>query len=142
MRKETITAGEVPARARADGAERRRFVRKRVLWAASIEVRGERLEGVITDLSAGGARLRFAAPLTEGEELRLILSEFDAMGAKVVWQRDGEAGVQFVLAPSEVLEALARRQVAGEARDAAEEGRRAKGMLARGIAAAGAWLGT
>src|SRR5690242_14757611 len=137
MRKDTITAGEAPAGVPADGTERRRFVRKRGLWAASIEVRGERLEGVITDLSAGGARLRFAAPLTAGEELRLILGEFDAMGAKVVWQRDGEAGVQFVLAPAEVVEVLARRQVAEDARDGAGERRRAKGVLARAMAALG-----
>jgi hypothetical protein len=102
----------------AVAAERRRFVRKNVLWAATVEVRGRQIEGVITDLSAGGARLRFNAPLDKGEELRLILSEFEAVGAKVVWQRDGEAGVQFVLAPAEVLGLLARRQVAEELREA------------------------
>ena len=82
--------------------ERRRFERKRLLWAATVEVRGQRFEGMIVDLSAGGARIRFDAAVATGDELTLVLKQLDELGAKVVWQREGEAGLQFLLAPEEV----------------------------------------
>lgn len=82
--------------------ERRRFERKKLLWAATVEVRGQRFEGTIVDLSAGGARIKFDAPVATGDELTLVLKQLDELGAKVVWQREGEAGLQFLLAPDEV----------------------------------------
>ena len=82
--------------------ERRRFERKKLLWAATVEVRGQRFEGMIVDLSAGGARIKFDAPVATGDELTLMLKQLDELGAKVVWQREGEAGLQFLLAPDEV----------------------------------------
>jgi len=82
--------------------ERRRHDRCSLLWTATIEVRGKRFEGTIVDLSPGGARLRFDAALTQGDELNLILKELDVLGGRVVWQREGEAGIQFMLAPEEV----------------------------------------
>jgi PilZ domain len=82
--------------------ERRRFERKKLLWAATVEVRGQRFEGMIVDLSAGGARIKFDAPVATGDELTLMLKQLDDLGAKVVWQREGEAGLQFLLAPEEV----------------------------------------
>jgi hypothetical protein len=82
--------------------ERRRFERKRLLWAATVEVRGQRFEGTIVDLSAGGARIKFDAAVAAGDELTLVLKQLDELGAKVVWQREGEAGLQFLLAPEDV----------------------------------------
>lgn len=82
--------------------ERRRFERRKLLWAATVEVRGQRFEGMIVDLSAGGARIKFDAPVAAGDELTLMLKQLDELGAKVVWQREGEAGLQFLLAPEEV----------------------------------------
>jgi len=89
--------------------ERRRFERKRLLWAATVEVRGQRFEGMIVDLSAGGARIRFDAPVATGDELTLVLKQLDELGAKVVWQREGEAGLQFLLAPEEVAERIQQK---------------------------------
>lgn len=82
--------------------ERRRFERTQLLWAATVEVRGQRFEGMIVDLSAGGARIKFDAPVAAGDELTLVLKQLDELGAKVVWQREGEAGLQFLLAPDDV----------------------------------------
>jgi hypothetical protein len=86
--------------------ERRQFERKKLLWAATVEVRGQRFEGMIVDLSAGGARIKFDAPVTAGDELTLMLKQLDELGAKVVWQREGEAGLKFLLAPDEVAAKL------------------------------------
>jgi hypothetical protein len=82
--------------------ERRRFERKPVLWAASVEIRGKRCEGLIVDLSPGGARIRFKAEAETGDELLVVLDQFDSFGAKVIWQYDGEAGIHFVAAPADV----------------------------------------
>jgi hypothetical protein len=86
--------------------ERRRFERRKLHVAATIEVRGERFEGQIIDLSPGGARIRFDAPLAAGEELNVVLQELNQLGAQVVWRREGEAGVRFLLAPEEVAPRL------------------------------------
>ncbi|HEV2551521.1 MAG TPA: PilZ domain-containing protein [Stellaceae bacterium] len=89
--------------------ERRRHDRRSLLWTATIEVRGKRFEGTIVDLSPGGARLRFDAALTQGDELNLILKELDVLGGRVVWQREGEAGIQFMLAPEEITARIERK---------------------------------
>lgn len=86
--------------------ERRRFERQELHWTATVEVRGQRFEGVITDLSPGGARIKFDAAVEKGDELRLVLRQLNELGAKVVWQRQGEAGLSFVLAPEEVAARL------------------------------------
>ena len=82
--------------------ERRRFTRKPVLWAATVEIRGKRCEGLIVDLSPGGARIRFDTKAETGDELLLVLDQFDTFGAKVIWQYDGEAGIHFVAAPADI----------------------------------------
>ena len=82
--------------------ERRRHDRRSLLWTATIEVRGKRFEGTIVDLSPGGARLRFDTAVAQGDELNLVLKELDGLGGRVVWQREGEAGIQFMLAPEEI----------------------------------------
>src|SRR5262249_36258537 len=75
-------------------------------WTATVEVKGQRFGGVVTDPSAGGARIKFDAAVQKGDELRLVLQQLNELGAKVVWQRHGEAGLSFVLAPEEVAAEL------------------------------------
>jgi len=84
--------------------ERRRHDRQPLSWTATIEVRGKRFEGTIIDLSPGGARLRFDAAIARGDELTLVLKELDGLGARVVWQQQGEASIQFMLGPEEVTD--------------------------------------
>lgn len=102
--------------------ERRRHERKKLLWAATVEVRGQRFEGMIVDLSAGGARIKFDAAVAAGDELTLVLKQLDELGAKVVWQREGEAGLQFLLAPEEVAARIQQKlpieAIAGEVKSA------------------------
>src|SRR5258708_17144794 len=82
--------------------ERGRFTRKPVLWAASVEIRGKRCEGLIVDFSPGGARIRFDAEAETGDELLVVLDQFDTFRAKVIWQYDGEDCIHVVAAPAEV----------------------------------------
>jgi hypothetical protein len=92
----------------AQAGEQRRFARKKLLWAAIVIVRGQRHAGVIFDLSVAGARLKVDAPLAIGEEISLILMDCDALAAKVVWERRGEAGLRF-LGGDDVLSQLEGR---------------------------------
>jgi hypothetical protein len=66
--------------------------------ATIVFVNGERMAVVIKDLSATGARIEFVARADLPSEVILI----DAMGrrrqVRVVWQREGAAGVEFVSA--------------------------------------------
>lgn len=101
--------------------ERRRFERKSLLWAATVEIRGQRFEGMIVDLSPGGARMTFDASVDAGDELTLVLKHLDELGAKVVWQREGEAGLQFLLAPDEVAAKLHQALTPDPAPAAAEK---------------------
>lgn len=82
--------------------DRRQFDRQTLLWAATLEVRGQKIKGTLIDFSAGGARLSFDEPITEGDELKLVIKELGELDAKVVWRSNGEAGLKFVLAPEEV----------------------------------------
>jgi len=102
--------------------ERRRFERRGVRWTAAVELRGQRFEGVITDLSPGGARIKFDAAVEKGDELRLVLHHLSELGARVVWQRRGEAGLSFLLAPQEVADRLRPKAVPAPA--APVEGRK------------------
>ncbi len=101
---------------RTEVTERRRFGRKEVLWAATVEIRGKRCEGLIVDFSPGGARIRFDAEAETGDDVIVMLDQFETLGAKVIWQYDGETGVHFVLAPEEVAE----RVKAAQTRDLGE----------------------
>ncbi len=94
----------------AQVTERRRFGRKEVLWAATVEIRGKRCEGLIVDFSPGGARIRFDAEAETGDDVIVVLDRFDALGAKVIWQYDGEASVHFVMAPEDVAERVRAAQ--------------------------------
>jgi hypothetical protein len=109
--------------------DRRRFERQQLLWAATVEVRGQRFEGTIVDFSVGGARLKFDAPVAAGDELTLVLQQLDELGAKVVWQREGEAGLQFLLAPDEVAARVQEKLLADLGKD--EGGRSARAASGR-----------
>jgi hypothetical protein len=127
--------------------DRRRFERKQLLWAATVEVRGQRFEGTIVDFSVGGARLKFDAPVAAGDELTLVLKQLDELGAKVVWQREGEAGLQFLLAPDEVAARVQEKLLADLGKDgggrsaAARSGRAAGGGRRLAVLAVAAILG-
>jgi len=69
----------------------------------SVEVNGGRLSASLVDISAGGARLRLAAPLPEPPLLALIVSVDDVqdngllknLKAQIRWRSGQEIGVKF-----------------------------------------------
>ncbi len=92
-----------------DLKNRRRFQRKSLLWAAVVETSNHRIEGILVDVSAGGAKLRMEGPLTVGDDVLLFVKQLDAIEARVVWMRPGEVGLEFRMAPAEIAERVQRR---------------------------------
>ncbi|MFN3213921.1 MAG: PilZ domain-containing protein [Henriciella sp.] len=76
----------------------RRGPRKGVWCVCAIETRGgEVREGVIVDISKTGARIRFRSRGTLPKVVRIKASRIGlARFARVVWQSEFDAGIEFV----------------------------------------------
>jgi hypothetical protein len=55
---------------------------------------------IISNLSYGGCRIRTAAPLEEGEHIRLSVTGRGIIESTVIWRRGEEAGLAFKVEPA------------------------------------------
>jgi PilZ domain len=79
------------------GSEQRRHERQSGLWAAQLETTsGRRLDCMLFDVSAGGARLRLDEPVAVGEILTLVSRRFGTRGARIAWIALRQAGLTFL----------------------------------------------
>ena len=95
--------GQTPSTPDADrGAvplEQRRSQRHRGVWSAQLETTaGRRLNGIVFDISPGGARLRLdeAGPVAKGEVITFISPRLGRRSARVAWMARGHAGLTFL----------------------------------------------
>lgn len=72
----------------------RRFNRLRLGVPAILALTHGKIDCLIDDISATGARLRLARPLAAGTATMLVFHQLEAFGA-VVWSRDGECALRF-----------------------------------------------
>jgi hypothetical protein len=86
------------ARANSDpsAAERRRARRVAVRWGAVVEVASERLSCTVVDYSRDGAKLEVEREIAGEQPLVIMLGRRGTRRGKVVWQRAGELGVEFL----------------------------------------------
>jgi PilZ domain-containing protein len=104
----TIPASEQPLSAaelramRDQWKEFRRFRRKSVILASTLETPRGTVQCVALDLSLGGARIRVQERLDPLEQVTLVLAKFGRFPAQVVWRNAVEAGLQFCDPPEEV----------------------------------------
>src|SRR5258708_39708893 len=111
----------------APAAEQRRHERRRGLWPAQLETTsGRRLDCILFDISAGGAKLRLDEPVAVGEVITLISERFGKRGARVAWTAPRRAGLTFL------SEAGATAAASGD-----PEFLRSRAELLRGLAEAG-----
>jgi len=75
--------------------ERRQHRRKPVLWAAELETATQRVDCVVLDVSAQGAKLRVSAPLTPQQVVAVVIERFGRLRGEVVWIGNNLAGVRF-----------------------------------------------
>lgn len=84
--------------------EFRRFRRKSVILASTLETPRATVQCVALDLSLGGARVRVLDRLEPLEQVTLVLAKFGRFPAQVVWRNATEAGLQFCDPPEEVAQ--------------------------------------
>ena len=82
--------------------EMRRFPRKSVILASTLETPHGTVHCVALDLSLGGARVRVHDKLEPLDEVTLELTKFGRFPGHVVWRNDTEAGLRFSDTPEEV----------------------------------------
>lgn len=98
-----LSAAELKAM-RDQWKEFRRFRRKSVILASTLEIPRGTVQCVALDLSLGGARVRVLDKLEPLEQVTLVLAKFGRFPAQVVWRNATEAGLQFCDPPEEVAQ--------------------------------------
>jgi hypothetical protein len=86
--------------------EQRRHVRKRVLWAASLETPDGAFECIVLNVSRSGAQLRLKSPIGPQTAAMLTLETLGTLKVDVVWQRGDKLGVRFRAAPEEIAQII------------------------------------
>ena len=87
---QTLSAAELGAM-REQWKEFRRFRRKSVILASTLETPRGTVQCVALDLSLGGARIRVHDKLDPLEQVTLILTKFGRFPAQIVWRNATEA---------------------------------------------------
>jgi len=87
----------------------RSTVRKRVLWAAQLEVSSKRYDCIVVDLSLGGARLHFPEAISKGQKAVLVLDRIGKLGGEVMWQQERSIGIRFTDDPQRVAQLIGGR---------------------------------
>jgi hypothetical protein len=103
LREQGISATDLQAM-RDQWKEFRRFRRKSVILASTLETPRGTVQCVALDLSLGGARIRVVEKLEPLEQVTLVLRKFGRFAGQVVWRNSTEAGIQFDGAPEEVAQ--------------------------------------
>lgn len=86
--------------------EQRRHVRKRVLWAATLETPDGAFECIVLNVSRSGAQLRLKSPIGPQTEAALSLGSVGTLKVEVVWQRSDKMGVRFRDTPEEIAQII------------------------------------
>ncbi|MBV9521151.1 MAG: PilZ domain-containing protein [Alphaproteobacteria bacterium] len=84
------------------GCERRRHERAPLLSSGSLHKDDGVVDCVIKDISASGARLKMERRITEQKNLVLDIDGVGLFPSRIAWQREDEAGIQFLSDPSTV----------------------------------------
>lgn len=101
----TVERSEVPPSA----TERRRALRKRVLWSAEVEAEERPIRCAVLDVSLGGARVRLDEGGLPPGPLAISVSRFGRFQAEVVWTRDTVSGLRFLEPLGRVADTIGRR---------------------------------
>lgn len=97
-----------------NGAEKRKFPRKTVMWNGTLSlVWGARLvdkeqsvPGVVRDLSVSGARFQTRHDFHPTERAVLELPRFGSFDCRLIWKRERLAGLEFIDPPEFIYNAI------------------------------------
>ena len=94
------------AESRASSRDRRRHKRAHVLFNGRL-ISGDRsAQGVLLDVSAGGARIRLSEPLEAGSAITLRLARSLDFHVEVVWRNEQTIGLRFREKPARIAATL------------------------------------
>lgn len=91
-----------------DADEQRQYIRSSILWKGELRA----IDGLfsttcsIFDISAGGARIRFAGRLPTQVALELRIERLGAFPVEVIWTNGAEFGLKFLVPPKRMAEVL------------------------------------
>lgn len=89
----------------ASARDRRRHGRKAVLESGVLFGDAGPIDCQVTDISAGGARVRPVQPLDGADGVRRFeLARLGPFEAEIRWRADGSAGLRFLLEPAVTAE--------------------------------------
>jgi len=106
-RSKTAAGSERPP---AGTPERRRALRKRVLWTGQVEATDHLINCSVLDVSLQGARVRLDddSELPKGP-LAIAVSRFGTFQAEVVWSKDRMSGLRFLESVDRVANTIGRQ---------------------------------
>ena len=83
-------------------SDRRRYKRAHVLFSGRLFSGKRSTEGLVLDLSANGARIRFHEPIAADFAMTLRLAESVDLKVEVAWQKGNSLGLQFLDQPGRI----------------------------------------
>ncbi len=87
-----------------NASDGRKFDRKDILFAASLQVGDKSHDCEIVNISFGGAQLHLGRALKSGEKAVLEIEPFGSFDTEIRWSADGEVGIKFNDDPTRVAE--------------------------------------
>jgi hypothetical protein len=91
-----------------DTFERRRSLRKHVLWAAQVGANARELDCTILDVSLGGARIRLEEEVPSRGPVSIASERFGTFHAEVIWESESIAGLRFLESQARVAQTIGR----------------------------------
>ncbi len=82
--------------------DRRRYKRAHVLLSGRLFSGKRGIEGLVLDLSANGARIRFHEPIAANSAMTLRLAGSVDLKVEVAWQKGNSLGLQFLAMPERI----------------------------------------
>ncbi len=89
-----------------ESQEKQRYTRASIICGGCLDIGGLTIPCEILDISVGGARITAEQPLPADGDLVLQIGELVAFPGRVAWQRDGQIGIEFAVAPDTVAQVL------------------------------------
>jgi len=89
--------------------ERRRWLRKRVLWSGQVAAAEAPIRCAVVDVSLQGVRVRLDEGMLPQGPLALAVSRLGTFRAEVVWIQEKMAGLRFLESIEHVADTIGRQ---------------------------------
>lgn len=91
----------------AFGKERRKYVRRHVLWQARLQCGRHEFDCWVYNMSLDGAEIRFDLPIAEDCGVVLVIKDVGPIAGRVSWNGSGLLGIDFITSEDKIRRLLA-----------------------------------